>query len=75
MNEIASERVNVTTLEDPVERKLGNMHVNQVQISERRGMTFEKGLEALLRQDPDVILLGEIRNSETAKLAAHAAMT
>ena len=65
--------VNVLTVEDPVERRLPG--VVQVQIHEKAGLTFGAALRAMLRQDPDVILVGEIRDRETASIAAQAAMT
>ena len=65
--------VNISTAEDPVEINL--MGVNQVQVDERTGMTFEKALKAFLRQDPDIILVGEIRDLGTASIAVKAAQT
>lgn len=65
--------VNIVTLEDPVERAVAG--TNQVEINHRAGMTFGKGLRSVLRQDPDIIMVGEIRDKETAKLAVHAALT
>lgn len=70
---LRKEGVNISTLEDPVEYTLTG--VNQVQIDPRFGITFAAGLRALLRQDPDIIMVGEIRDSETAIMAANAAMT
>lgn len=64
---------NIVTLEDPIEYQMEG--VNQVQIDEKTGITFSRGLRALLRQDPDVILVGEIRDAETARIAIQAAMT
>lgn len=64
---------NVMTLEDPVEYRLSG--IRQAQILEKAGFTFATGLRALLRQDPDVLLLGEIRDAETAAIAARAALT
>jgi general secretion pathway protein E len=64
---------NVMTIEDPVEYHLDN--VAQMQVNEKRGVTFAAGLRALLRQDPDVILVGEIRDTETAQLAVQASLT
>jgi len=64
---------NVVTLEDPVEIELAG--ITQVSVNEKTGMTFERGLRATLRQDPDVILVGEVRDSITAELALRAAMT
>lgn len=63
----------IITLEDPVERQYDNMI--QVQINELAGITFEQGLKSILRHDPDIILIGEIRDIETAKIAVQAALT
>ncbi len=65
--------VNISTLEDPVEYRMPK--VNQTQINSKINFTFASGLRALLRQDPDVIMVGEIRDGETAELAVHAALT
>lgn len=65
--------INISTAEDPVEINLAG--VNQVQVDERTGMTFEKALKAFLRQDPDIILVGEIRDLNTASIAVKAAQT
>ncbi len=65
--------VNIVTLEDPVEYELSG--ISQGQVSERAGFTFAAGLRSILRQDPDVILVGEIRDRETAQIAAQAALT
>jgi type IV pilus assembly protein PilB len=65
--------MNISTVEDPVEYTLG--FANQVQISERIGFTFASALRALLRQDPDVIMVGEIRDEETARISVQAALT
>jgi type IV pilus assembly protein PilB len=65
--------VNISTLEDPVEYRMPR--VNQSQINSKINFTFASGLRALLRQDPDVIMVGEIRDGETAELAVHAALT
>ena len=73
LSELAGEEVNVVTLEDPVEYDIAG--VNQCQINEKTGMTFANGLMAVLRQDPDIIGVGEIRDSETAAIAARAAIT
>ncbi len=66
-------KMNISTVEDPVEYHLA--FANQIQVHERIGMTFSAALRALLRQDPDVIMLGEIRDTETAHIAVQAAMT
>jgi type IV pilus assembly protein PilB len=71
--EMRSDAVNIATLEDPVEYQFDG--ISQIQVSPRTGLTFAKGLRALLRQDPDVILVGEIRDLETAGIAIHAALT
>lgn len=65
--------VNISTIEDPVEYHVGG--INQSQVNTRVGFTFAKGLRAFLRQDPDIIMVGEIRDQETAEIAMHAAMT
>ncbi|MDO8558297.1 MAG: GspE/PulE family protein [bacterium] len=65
--------INISTLEDPIEYALDG--VNQIQINPRVDLTFASGLKALLRQDPDIIMVGEIRDSETAVMAANAALT
>jgi type IV pilus assembly protein PilB len=65
--------VNISTAEDPVEISLPG--INQVQVDERTGMTFAKALKAFLRQDPDIILVGEIRDLETASIGVKAAQT
>jgi type IV pilus assembly protein PilB len=65
--------INVVTLEDPVEGEMAG--VNQVQINERAGLTFAGGLRTILRQDPDVVMVGEIRDPETASIAMQASMT
>lgn len=70
---MAQASINVCTIEDPVERTIHR--VNQVQVNPAVGLTFESGLRAFLRQDPDVILVGETRDSETAKTAISAAIT
>lgn len=67
------ERVNLITLEDPVEYNIDG--VNQVQINDKTGMTFASGLRSILRQDPDIIGVGEIRDGETAEIAMRAAIT
>lgn len=66
-------RVNIVTLEDPVEIRVPG--VNQVQVNPQAGLTFADGLRSFLRQDPNIIMVGEIRDSETAELAVHAALT
>ncbi len=73
MEKIDRDVRNVMTIEDPVEYHLDN--VAQMQVNPKRGVTFASGLRSLLRQDPDVILVGEIRDSETAQLAIQASLT
>jgi len=70
---VANEHVNVVTVEDPVEYVLPR--ITQTQVNEAAGMTFAAGLRAILRQDPDVIMVGEIRDNETAETAVRAALT
>ncbi|MGB3200386.1 MAG: GspE/PulE family protein, partial [Nodosilinea sp.] len=70
---IATESVNVVTVEDPVEYVLPG--ITQTQVNEAAGMTFAAGLRSILRQDPDIIMIGEIRDSETAETAVRAALT
>jgi type II secretory ATPase GspE/PulE/Tfp pilus assembly ATPase PilB-like protein/ActR/RegA family two-component response regulator len=73
LKELANGEVNVITVEDPVEYELGG--ITQIQVETKRGVTFASALRAVLRQDPDVIFVGEIRDSETAGIAVQAAMT
>jgi type IV pilus assembly protein PilB len=68
-----TENVNISTVEDPVEYKIPG--VNQTQVNPKAGMTFANGLRSLLRQDPNIIMIGEIRDSETADLSIQAALT
>ncbi len=70
---IKSEKINIVTLEDPVEYKMDG--VNQIQVNVDAGLTFASGLRSILRQDPDVVMVGEIRDGETANLAVQAALT
>lgn len=65
--------VNITTIEDPVEYKMPG--VNQIQVNTATGLTFARGLRSIVRQDPDVVLVGEIRDRETAEIAVNAALT
>lgn len=65
--------VNVTTIEDPVEYKIAG--INQIQVNPQTNLTFAKGLRSIVRQDPDIILVGEIRDEETAEIAVNAALT
>ena len=73
LNEVNDSQLNVMTIEDPVEYILPS--INQIQIREQAGITFAGGLKAVLRQDPDVILVGEIRDVETARIAVQSALT
>ena len=73
IDDLNTREVNLVTLEDPVEYNIDG--VNQVQINEKTGMTFANGLRAILRQDPDIIAVGEIRDGETAEIAMRAAIT
>ena len=73
INTLNVEEVNLVTLEDPVEYNIDG--VNQVQINDKVGMTFANGLRSILRQDPDIIAVGEIRDGETAEIALRAAIT
>ncbi len=73
LRELADGKVNIMTVEDPIEYELPG--VTQTQVQTKQGMTFASALRAMLRQDPDVILVGEIRDRETAVTAAQAAMT
>lgn len=73
LNEIDREHLNVVSLEDPIEYNVGSM--NQSQVFPEIGYTFASGLRSILRQDPDVIMVGEIRDAETAQLAIQAALT
>ena len=70
---LAQGHVNISTIEDPVEKNL--RRVNQTQVNVTAGLTFEKGLRAILRQDPDIIMVGETRDGETAEIAVRAAIT
>ncbi|MBQ9041560.1 MAG: Flp pilus assembly complex ATPase component TadA [Eggerthellaceae bacterium] len=73
INALNTENVNIVTLEDPVEYSIDG--VNQVQVNEKTGMTFASGLRSILRQDPDIVSVGEIRDNETAEIAMRAAVT
>ncbi len=73
IQQIKSEEINIVTLEDPVEYKMDG--INQIQVNVDAGLTFASGLRSILRQDPDVVMVGEIRDSETAGLAVQAALT
>ncbi len=73
IKEIKDDSVNIVTLEDPVEYKMDG--VNQIQVNPEVGLSFASGLRSILRQDPDIVMVGEIRDSETANLAVQAALT
>lgn len=73
IQEIMSDTINIVTLEDPVEYKING--VNQIQVNPDVGLTFASGLRSILRQDPDVVMVGEIRDKETAQLAVQASLT
>ena len=73
IKEIKTDAINIVTLEDPVEYKMDG--VNQIQVNNDVGLTFANGLRSILRQDPDVVMVGEMRDSETANLGVQAALT
>ena len=73
LNEINDQVRKIITIEDPVEYQM--MGINQIQVSEKSGLTFGRGLRSILRHDPDVILIGEIRDRETAQIAVQASLT
>jgi type II secretory ATPase GspE/PulE/Tfp pilus assembly ATPase PilB-like protein len=73
LSEIVKKKINVVTLEDPIEYVLAG--ANQVQVNEKAGLTFAASLRSVLRQDPNVVFLGEIRDGETAEIALRASMT
>ena len=73
LNQISRPEINVITVEDPVEYRLAG--INQVQVNPKAGLTFASALRSILRSDPDVVLLGEIRDHETAQIAIEAALT
>ena len=73
LESLANRPVNISTIEDPVEKNLPK--INQSQVNNQAGMTFESGLRALLRQDPDIIMVGETRDGETASISVRAAIT
>jgi general secretion pathway protein E/type IV pilus assembly protein PilB len=73
LNEINDSVRKIITIEDPIEYQLKG--VNQIQVSEKAGLTFARGLRSILRHDPDVILIGEIRDQETAQIAVQASLT
>lgn len=73
LNRLNSEQVNIITIEDPVEYQLEG--INQIQVNSNVGMTFAAGLRSILRQDPNIIMVGEIRDKETAEIAVRASLT
>jgi len=73
LSSITKPTINIVTVEDPIERRFQN--ITQVQVNPRAGLTFASGLRSILRQDPDVIMVGEIRDAETAEIAIRAAIT
>lgn len=73
LNKLNSEAVNIITIEDPVEYQLEG--INQIQVNQNVGMTFAAGLRSILRQDPNIIMVGEIRDKETAEVAIRASLT
>ncbi|MCL1807118.1 MAG: GspE/PulE family protein [Oscillospiraceae bacterium] len=73
MEMLAKRHVNISTVEDPVERTLAR--INQTQINPLAGLTFETGLRSILRQDPDIVMIGETRDAETASISVRAALT
>jgi type IV pilus assembly protein PilB len=73
LQEIKNDAINIVTLEDPVEYKMDG--INQIQVNGDVGLTFAAGLRSILRQDPDVVMVGEVRDQETAELAVQASLT
>ena len=73
LSELNTEGVNIITVEDPVEANING--INQVQVNEKAGLTFAAALRSILRQDPDIIMIGEIRDAETAEIAVKASIT
>ena len=73
LNDLLNSKKNIMTIEDPVEYKIKS--INQIQVNDKIGLTFEVGLRSILRQDPDIIMIGEIRDEKTAKIAIRAAST
>ncbi|NLM62303.1 MAG: Flp pilus assembly complex ATPase component TadA [Clostridiales bacterium] len=73
LKELNTPDKNIITLEDPIERRI--VGINQIQMNEKAGMTFASGLRSILRNDPDIIMVGEIRDAETAKIAVESALT
>ena len=73
LNQLNTEQVNIMTVEDPVEYQLSG--INQIQVNAQVGLTFASGLRSILRQDPDIVMIGEIRDQETAEIAIRASLT
>ena len=73
LNEIKSEEDKIITIEDPVEYQIRG--ITQIPVNEKKGLTFARGLRSILRHDPDKILVGEIRDAETAQIAINSALT
>jgi general secretion pathway protein E len=73
LNRISSSEKNIITIEDPIEYHLEG--ISQIQVSEKKGLTFASGLRALVRQDPDIMMVGEVRDEETARIATQSALT
>lgn len=73
LKKLSDPKVNIITIEDPIEKMFPGL--NQVQVNEKAGLTFAAGLRSVLRQDPDVVMIGEIRDKETAEIGARAAIT
>lgn len=73
LNKLNSEEVNIITVEDPVEYQLSG--VNQIQVNQNVGLTFATGLRSILRQDPDIVMVGEIRDRDTVEIAIRASLT
>jgi len=73
LNRINSAEKNIITIEDPIEYRLRN--ISQIQVADQKGLTFASGLRSILRQDPDIIMVGEVRDLETARIAIQSALT
>ena len=73
LSEIATPEEKIVTIEDPVEYRIG--HITQIPVNEKKGLTFARGLRSVLRHDPDTIMVGEVRDAETAQIAVQAALT
>jgi len=73
LSQLNSKEVNIMTIEDPIEYQLPG--INQVQVNQKSGLTFARGLRSILRQDPDIIMIGEIRDLDTARVAVQSALT